>query len=232
MLVIALHVSAGAQHLLRDSFLAAQVGRGLHHGDVSMRGASENGNVHHATAGSNHRQQSHSAEAASQGERPAGTPPLGSEPDEEEGWEGEDELDVALQTGNESEARTDENASKEEDPASAADSGWEGEDPLDLEPLTGLNAQEAKPSSKDTPMQQPTAGLGQAEAVPLHGCWAALLKHMLQDGSSVLVASVLRTVEDAAARQPFLITPAEAHTLTEAASCAGQEATKSWLPCQ
>ncbi|KAK9916721.1 hypothetical protein WJX75_006244 [Coccomyxa subellipsoidea] len=109
-----------------------QVGRGLQHGDVSMRGASENGNVHHATAGSNHRQQSHSAEAASQ-------------------------------------------------------------------------------------------GLGQAEAVPLHGCWAALLKHMLQDGSSVLVASVLRTVEDAAARQPFLITPAEAHTLTEAASCAGND---------
>ncbi|EIE26521.1 hypothetical protein COCSUDRAFT_64531 [Coccomyxa subellipsoidea C-169] len=188
-----------------------QAGPALQQRDVIMQDASENGNVHH-------RQDNHNADVVSLNKSSA--PEMAADG---EGWEGADDLDVALETVSDSAAGAHNAALTGEAPALAVDNGWEVEDPLDLEPDSVKGLSETKQSCKVGTKELPIESLEQAEAVLLHGCWAALLACMLQDGSPALVASVLRTVEDAATRMPFLITLAEAHALTEAADSAGTD---------
>ena len=177
-----------------------------------MQDASENGNVHH-------RQDNHYADVVSLNKSSA--PEMAADG---EGWEGADDLDVALETVSDSAAGGHNSALTGEAPALAVDNGWEVEDPLKLEPDSAKGLSETKQSCKVGTKELPIESLEQVEAVLLHGCWAALLACMLQDGSRALVASVLRTVEDSASRKPFLITLAEAHALTEAADSAGKHA--------
>lgn len=139
-----------------------------------------------------------------------------------EGWQGADELDVALNDGVQPEGVGEGGNRSLEDPALVEENGWEEEDPLELESGSIAKAPANVSSHKeDIRMHQSLSGTSLADALPLHACWAALLSHMLRVGGRVLVATVLRTVEEAAAQKPFLITLEEARALIEAASSAG-----------
>ena len=190
-------------------------------GGTALGDAGENGDAH-TTASSNVRpleQDDSEAPKAAWQDRSA----LGSfAPEDEEGWEGADDLDIALEP-----------SSKADDPAAAhssvttgeasavsSGSGREAKEPLKAAPETGSQTSLFQSGKQDNSCQHGVADSGQA--VPLHECWAALLRRMLEHGSSLLVATVLRTIEDAAARKPFLLSLAEAIALPEAARAAGQ----------
>ncbi|BDA40884.1 probable neuroblastoma-amplified sequence at N-terminal half [Coccomyxa sp. Obi] len=190
-----------------------------HEGGTALGNAGDNGDTHaNASSRIEPHERDESDSNATKAAWQDSSAPGSVAPDDDEGWEGADELDIAL-----------EQSSKADDPAPAhssrvstgeasavtKDSGREAEEPLEAEPETSSQASLPRSGKEDNCSQDGTARSGQV--VPLHECWAALLLRMLGHGSPWLKATVLRTIEDAAARKPFLLSLAEAHALTEAA---------------
>ncbi len=190
-----------------------------HEGGTALGDAEENGDVDtnaSSHVGPHRESDSKAAKATWQDSSAAGR--VAS--DDEEGWEGADELDIALEHSSIADDPTAEHStvSRGEASADTKDSGREA-DNKSLKEVSETSSLASLPQSgtQDDSDQQSSG-----QAVPLHECWAALLRRMLEHGSSLLTATVLRTIEDAAARKPFLLSVAEAHALTEAARSAGE----------